>query len=135
MYSEREKLFTESTAILTAKHSLTTVPHIVYVNGAYRGADAIGDLMHDFFCRKSGEMKAEVLSSRAKYLKGNEQEVTKMSYVVEELINKTNIDTAAVLLAEGDMTETRIETVFRFTPEQMAEVRELAREKKSSAPA
>ena len=113
--------------------------HIVYVNGEYRGADAIGDLIHDFFCRKSGEMKADVLSNRAKYLKENEPEVTKMSYVVEELLKQdrinTNIDTAAILLAGGDMTETRIETVFRFTPEQMAEVRELAREQKSSAQA
>ena len=107
--------------------------HIVYVNGAYRGADAIGDLMHDFFCRNSGEMKADVLSSRAKYLKENEPEVAKMSYVVEELINKTNIDTAAGMLAGGLITEDKIESFFRFTPEQMAEVRELAREEKSAA--
>ena len=107
--------------------------HIVYVNGAYRGADAIGDLMHDFFCRKSDEMKAEVLSSRAKHLKGNEQEVTKMSYVVEELINKTNIDTAVKMLVQGRIREDELTDFFGFTPEQMAEVRELLREQKSAA--
>ena len=56
-----------------------------------------------------------------------------MSYVVEELVKRDRIDTAATLLAEGDMTEARIETVFRFTPEQMAEVRELALKQKSPA--
>ena len=110
--------------------------HIVYVNGAYRGADKIGDLMHDFFCRKTAEMKADVLSDRAKYLKENEPEVTKMSYVVEELIKQdrinTNIDTAAGMLADGLITEDKIESFFRFTPEQMEEVRALAREQTSS---
>ena len=103
------------------------------MNGAYRGADAIGDLMHDFFCRKSDEMKAEVLSSRAKHLKGNEQEVTKMSYVVEELINKTNIDTAVKMLVQGRIREDELADFFGFSPEHIEEVVELAREEKSSS--
>ena len=90
------------------------------MNGEYRGADAIGDLMHDFFCRKSGEMRTPVLADRAEYLKSKEPEVTKMSYIVEELVKQAekfrDIDTAAILLADNKVTEEYIETMFRAAP-------------------
>ena len=108
--------------------------HIIYVNGVYRGADAIGDLMHDFFCRKSGEMKADVLSSRAKYLKSKEQEVAKMSYVVEELVKQAeksrDIDTAVKMLEQGRIREDELAEFFGFSPEHIEEVVGLAREGK-----
>ena len=62
-----------------------------------------------------------------------------MSYAVEELVKHqreeerlfANIDTAAGMLADGLITEDYIESFFRFTPEQMTEVRSLASEQKS----
>lgn len=30
--------------------------HIVYVNGSYKGDDAVGRLMHDFGCKKSEDI-------------------------------------------------------------------------------
>ena len=44
--------------------------HIVYVNGAYRGNDPIGELMHDFSCNTAGDLKNAVLAELAKYLAG-----------------------------------------------------------------
>lgn len=43
--------------------------HIIYVNGKYEGNDPIGDLMHDFHCRKADDMKNKILADRARYLK------------------------------------------------------------------
>ena len=111
--------------------------HIMYVNNAYRGADAVGDLMHDFACRAVDGMKSRVLAERAKYLKGNEQEVTRMSYIVEELVNEakaeerlyTNMETAVKMLEQGMITEEKLPAFFGFTPEQMDEVLALYREK------
>ena len=107
--------------------------HIVYVNNAYRGADAVGDLMHDFACRAVDGMKSRVLAERAKYLKGNEQEVTRMSYIVEELVNEAredaNMETAVKLLEQHRFREDELPAFFGFTPEQMDEVLALYREK------
>ncbi|MCR5290575.1 MAG: hypothetical protein K6E51_11325 [Treponema sp.] len=43
--------------------------HIIYVNGTYRGNDPLGDLMHDFHCKKADDMKNKILAERARYLK------------------------------------------------------------------
>ena len=47
--------------------------HIIYVNGKYEGNDPIGDLMHDFHCKKAYDMKNKLLAERARYLKENEK--------------------------------------------------------------
>ena len=43
--------------------------HILYVNGAYEGDDAVGHLMHDFRCRNPEDMHSDVLRETAKYFK------------------------------------------------------------------
>ena len=57
--------------------------HIIYVNGSYKdeSGSELGNLIHDFFCENPDEMKHKRLSTRAKFLKNNEQEERKMSYV------------------------------------------------------
>ena len=47
--------------------------HIIYVNGEYKGNDPIGDLMHDFHCKKADDMKSKLLAERTRYLKENEK--------------------------------------------------------------
>lgn len=59
--------------------------HIIYVNGKYRGNDAIGKLMHDFFCSDPNEMYSEVLAERARYFKEDEKGVTSMSRIFEDI--------------------------------------------------
>ena len=46
--------------------------HIIYVNGAYQGDDAIGRLIHDFRCRQSRDMYNPVLSESVKHYKEGE---------------------------------------------------------------
>ena len=106
--------------------------HIIYVNGTYRGADPIGDLMHDFSCKKADEMKSSVLSEKAKRLKEDTKGVQKMCRIMKDLIDEeraesiteTKIETASKLLEQRKMSEAEIATFFNFTDEQMRLVKE-----------
>ncbi len=59
--------------------------HILYVNGTYRGNDAIGRLMHDFCCTEPEEMNYEALAEKAKYFKYHEKGVAVMCKLLEDM--------------------------------------------------
>lgn len=46
--------------------------HIIYVNGDWKGDDALGKLMHDFHCAKPDEMYYPLMASRLRYFKETE---------------------------------------------------------------
>jgi len=46
--------------------------HIVYVNGSYKGEDAIGKLMHDFGCKESKDIYYSELAKGIKHFKEEE---------------------------------------------------------------
>ena len=58
--------------------------HIIYVNGEYKRNDPIGDLMHDFHCKKADDMKSKILADRARYLKEDEKRVKHMCRIMED---------------------------------------------------
>lgn len=113
--------------------------HIIYVNGKYRGNDPIGDLMHDFSCKKSADMKNRILADKVRNMKENEQGVQNMCKIMEEFAKEeraeerieTQIELALHNLEEGIVTEAQIEKAFRLTHEQVQKVLELYHEKKS----
>lgn len=43
--------------------------HIIYVNGAYKGDDAVGNLIHDFACKESKDMYYPELAEGMKHFK------------------------------------------------------------------
>jgi hypothetical protein len=43
--------------------------HIVYVNGRYKGNDAIGKLIHDFWCKNPDDMNYSQLAEGVRYYK------------------------------------------------------------------
>jgi predicted transposase/invertase (TIGR01784 family) len=55
------------------KETFTDGSHVIYVNGSYKGNDAIGKLIHDFRCKKSEEMYYRELSEGIKYFKETER--------------------------------------------------------------
>ena len=63
--------------------------HIIYVNGAYRGDDAVGRLMHDFFCTQADEMNYSVLAERVRQFKESDEGVSSMSNIWDELLEKS----------------------------------------------
>ena len=59
--------------------------HILYVNGAYKGNDTIGRLMHDFRCSNPEDMYSDTLREAAKYFKETEEGQRKMGKVLDEI--------------------------------------------------
>ena len=102
--------------------------HIIYVNGKYEGDDPIGDLMHDFHCKKADDMKNKLLAERARYLKENEKGVKHMCKIMEEMAKEERaeerIEMAAKLLELGKMTEEELIETFKLTDKQMKQIKE-----------
>ena len=85
-------------------------------------------LMHDFNCTKASDMKNQLLAEKLKYLKESNKGVKHMCKIMEEFAKEereeTQIETAAKLLKNGDMTESRVKEFFNFNDEQMKTVKE-----------
>ena len=102
--------------------------HIIYVNGKYRGDDPIGDLMHDFHCKKADDMKNKLLADKTRYLKEDEKGVKHMCKIMEdfekEAKEERTIEMAATLLQSGDVSEERIKELYKLTDKQMKAIKE-----------
>ena len=59
--------------------------HILYVNGAYRGEDDLGELMHDFCCHEPDEMKIGLMAEGSRYWKENPKGVDYMCKAMEDM--------------------------------------------------
>ncbi len=68
--------------------------HILYVNGTYRGEDAIGKLMEDFACTDPDQMNYEALAQKARFYKKDEEGVNHMCKMLEEMKNEAALDNA-----------------------------------------
>ena len=110
--------------------------HILYVNGQYRGDDAIGRLMHDFSCADPDDMNSSVLAGRTRYLKNDDKGVRQMSIVMEELVNEILAEEkreqaeefAISLLKSGKLTNEEIAKTFNLPEERVRELAEQAAE-------
>ena len=60
--------------------------HIIYVNGEYRGNDAVGRLMHDFFCTRAADMNYRVLADRVSDFKESDKGVSDMCESLDDLM-------------------------------------------------
>ena len=67
--------------------------HIVYVNGSYRGNDPIGQLMHDFRCKRAKNMYHKELADSMKHFK-EEGGRRLMCEAVEKYAKKKAIEAA-----------------------------------------
>ena len=106
--------------------------HIIYVNGKYEGNDPIGDLMHDFHCKKADDMKNKLLAERARYLKKNEKGVKHMCRIMEdfakeerkEAVKERDIELATKILEKGEMSEERVKELFNLSEKQIKAIKE-----------
>jgi len=62
--------------------------HIIYVNGAYRGDDELGKLMHDFSCSNPDDMNFPILADRARFLKEEKEGAEIMCNAMEDMWQK-----------------------------------------------
>ena len=100
--------------------------HIMYVNGAYRGDDPLGSLMHDFSCINADDMNYEKLSDRVRHFKETEEGVKAMSRAMEELAKKW---------AEEEVQEEREAVVFRMLETGETDLEKIAKVSKLSVEA
>ena len=59
---------------------------IICVNGEYRGNDAVGRLMHDFFCTRDADMNYSVLADRVSDFKESDKGVSDMCESLDDLM-------------------------------------------------
>ena len=100
--------------------------HVIYVNGAYRGQDKIGELMHDFFCSNPDDMYSKILADRVRYFKKDEGGIRQMSEIMENWISEEKEKIVRNLIKEGTLS---FETIAVCTGVSVDKVRELAGEK------
>ena len=104
---------------------------IIYVNGAYRGNDAIGKLMHDFCSANADEMNYNELASRVRLHKQQTKGVEKMCRIFEEYGEEVreeaqierNIKIAEKLILQKRMTP---EEIADTTDVPLEQVRQMA---------
>jgi hypothetical protein len=96
--------------------------HILYVNGAYRGEDEIGHLMHDFSCPDPDDMLDKDFAKVSKYYKENQEGVEAMCKVMEDMINDSKREIAKNLIEEG----MSYEQIAKVTGLPLEEVQKLA---------
>ncbi|TGY64938.1 hypothetical protein [Dubosiella muris] len=71
------------------KRILHTKAHICFVNGEYRGDDAIGRLMHDFRCTNLDDMFYDELREAVSYFKKEPEGVNAMCEIMKEFERKS----------------------------------------------
>ena len=102
------------------------------MNGAYRGNDAIGRLMHDFNCVNADEMYYDELAERVRFHKQQEQGVKKVCRIVEEYgdehakeaTTKRNREIAGALLRKNRLSVEEIAEVAELPLEQVRQMAE-----------
>lgn len=105
--------------------------HILYVNGAYRGDNDIGRLMHDFRCWNPDDMNYDLMKSAARYYKEDPKGVAFMCEAFEETRKagekkgelKRAIEDAKRMIAKGKLT---LEDIAEYVELPLEQVQELA---------
>ena len=105
--------------------------HILYVNGAYRGDNEIGRLMHDFSCWNPDDMNYELLRDVSRYYKEDPKGVEIMCEAFEETRKagekkgemKHAIETAKRMIAKGKLT---LEEISEYVGLPFEQVQKLA---------
>ena len=101
--------------------------HIIYVNGSYRGNNAIGSLMHDFSCKKASDIKSSVLSEKVRHLKESEKGVGYMCRIMQDFAKEERAaeraELAKKLLKQNKMT---LEEIAEITEIPLETVKQLS---------
>lgn len=67
--------------------------YILYVNGAYRGDDEVGRLMHDFSCNGPAKISNKDIAEATRYYKKSQKGVDIISKIMEDMLYEVRIET------------------------------------------
>lgn len=106
--------------------------NIMYINGAYRGEDAIGRLMHDFSTANADDMYYNELAEQVRFHKQEEKGVGTMCRIFEEYGNEREaegrtegkLEIAENLLRDGSFSVEKIAQLANLSLEQVKELAE-----------
>ncbi len=114
--------------------------NIMYINGEYKGDNALGRLMHDFSTPNADEMYYSELAEKVRFYKQDEKGVETMCQIVEEYgneraaealkqgIEQKAIEDAINLLKEGDSPE-KVSRCIGLPLEKVLELKEQIEQK------
>ena len=88
IFGKGRGLYPVERVIMPECESFNDREHIQYVNGAYRGNDPLGELMHDFCCSDPDEMKNEMHAEASRYYKENPKGVETVCKIIEEMCDE-----------------------------------------------
>ena len=106
----------------------------MYINGEYRGDDALGKLMHDFSTPNADEMIYDKLADKVRFYKQDETGVQMASKIVEEYGDERAAEALKQGIQQGAQQKA-IEAAINLikmklgTPEQIAQAQGLPLEK------
>ena len=106
--------------------------NIIYVNGAYRGEDAIGYLMSDFSARTAEEMHYAELAEKMRFHKQQTKGVEQVCRIVEEYGNERaaearaerNMELAEDLIRQNKLSLEDIASVAKLPLSQVRQIAE-----------
>ena len=92
--------------------------NIMYINGDYRGDDALGKLMHDFSTPNADEMYYDELARRVSFHKQDEKGVQNMCQIIEEYGDER----AAEAAHETKIKSAQNALAMNILPEQVSQI-------------
>ena len=100
---------------------------IIYVNGSYRGEDAIGKLMHDFCSANADEMNYNELASKVRLHKQQTKGVENMCRIFEEYGDEREVETRNKIVEDLlRQNKLSIEDISAVTKVPLEQVKKLA---------
>jgi len=103
IFIKEEDAFGKGIPIYYAEYKITELQdrplgdgsQIIYVNGEYRNTDTpIGQLMHDFSCKKAEDILSPILRERVRVLKETEGGRQEVCQIMEKRIDEEKIELA-----------------------------------------
>lgn len=91
--------------------------NIMYVNGAYRGNNPLGKLMHDFEEKNADKMYYDILADKVRYHKQDLKGVQMVSKIVQEYGDERAAEALKIGIQQGIQQGTQqkaIETAINF---------------------
>ena len=85
IFGANKPLYHVDRVVKETKKSFGDEAHIIYVNSKIQNNTELGKIMHDFYCTDANDIKNKKLAERVRYFKEDEEGVTVMSNIFEEI--------------------------------------------------
>ena len=130
-----EKIYHIDRTILETNKVFADGSHIIYVNGSYEGEVGVplDDLIHDFFCVNPADMRHKQLAARVNFLKNNQQGVSNVNKILEEVFaeelaegkKQTLLDSIRNLMDSTKWSLEKVMDALKIPPELQNELKPL----------